>query len=366
MILKFNKCLIGSRINFVLRGESFTFENKKIPNMRKIELVPLALILLLTACVETGRKQNPETSAVPTNGLQLLTEPNPEWQFENLRLYPVIADETTVRANQDLASWKTLAEGMETPGFRITELKQFGRTQERTFNALTVQNKGRDTIFMMSGDVVTGGNQDRVIAYDDIIPPGTIKNIEVFCVEKGRWQFKDTTATESERAVYAFCGYYHVASPEVRHAVQRTGNQHEVWSAVARVTSANNAGSGTDAYTALDTENEFKTRRDAYLRFFAGKLTNLPNVVGMVAVCNGKVAGVDIFGHPALFSRQYESLLHGYATEAVTSPSTTALSEAEARFRFQAVARLADPDTRSNAEAGKYMRQENWIHLFLK
>jgi len=334
--------------------------------MRKIKILTFACLLLLAACVENVRKQNSDTAAISTNGLQLLTDHSPEWQFENLQIYPVIADEATIRANQRLDSYKTLAEGMETPGFRITEIKQFGRTQERTFNALTVQNKGRDTIFMMSGDVITGGNQDRVIAYDDVIPPGTIKNIEVFCVEKGRWQYTDTTARESEKAVYAFSGYYNVASPEVRHAVQRTGNQQEVWSAVARVTTANKAESGTNTYTALEHENEFKTKRDAYLRFFAGKLTNEPNVVGMVVVCNGKVLGVDIFGHPSLFSRQYDSLLHGYATEAVTSQTISPSSETEIRRQFLSVALLAGPDAKSNDQAGKCARQGAWIHLFLK
>lgn len=334
--------------------------------MTKFVFASALFALLLSACVDTGNKQSQHNALGSVNGLQLVTEANPEWQFENLRLYPIIADESTIAANSDQQFLKTLAEGMETPGFRITELKQFGRTEEHTFNALTVQNKSKDTIFMMSGDVVTGGNQDRVIAHDDIVMPGTIKNIEVFCVEKGRWQFTDSTASESEKAAIAFSGYYNVASPEVRKAVQRTGNQQEVWSAVAKVTSANNATSGTYAYAALETKNEFKDKRDACLRFFAGKLIDQPNVVGMVAVCNGAIIGVDVFGHPSLFQRQYESLIHGYATEAVTTGNELKASEKTVQKQFDIVAGLTQAGTTSNESAGKLASNEKWIHLFSK
>ena len=330
--------------------------------MKKIFLPLLLIALFFAAC----QNEHPVTSTAAKNGLQLLAQNTPEWQYENLRIYPIVADASLLENQAEVQKLKTLAEGMKTPGFRITELKQFGRTREHSVNALTVQNKSQDAIFLMSGDVVTGGNQDRVIAQDQVVMPGTVKNIEVFCVEKGRWQYTDPTATENEKNIYAFKGYYNVASPKVRQAVQRTGNQQEVWNAVAKVTSANSAESGTHTYAALETANEAKAKRDAYLRYFDGKISSLPNMVGMVVVCGDRVLGVDIFGHSDLFRRQYDALLHGYVAEAATEICTSKLADDEVEKIFGQVAQLAKPGATSDDEAGKFAVSEGWVHLFRK
>lgn len=327
--------------------------------MKKI-LSLLALAALFAACV------NDAPSVSNPTGLALLAEPNAEWQYENLRIYPIVANASVADNHAAVQRLKTLSEGIKIPGFRITELKQFGRSLEHSVSALTVQNKSTETIFLMSGDVVTGGNQDRVIAQDQVVAPGTVKNIEVFCVEKGRWHYDDPTATQNEKNIYAFKGYYNVASPQVRRAVQRTGNQQEVWDAVAKVTSANNAESGTHAYAALETANEAKAKRDAYLRYFAGKPAAQPDMVGMVVVCGDRVLGVDIFGHPDLFRRQYDALLHGYVAEAATETCTSKLADNEAEKAFAHVARLAQPGATSDEEAGKFATGEEWVHLFRK
>ncbi len=322
--------------------------------------------LLLWSCADSDTGQVQKSTPLSLAGLELQASENPEWAYENLRLYPVCADEKVLNAAASLPALASLAEGMNTSGFRITERKQFGREQNAWYNALTVQNKSNKTIFLMSGDVVTGGNQDRVIAYDDAIPPGTIKNIDVFCVEAGRSSYYDPEAPEAEKQIAAFRGYYNVASPRVRKAVHQ-GNQQGVWKAVDKVTEANDAASATKTYAALETENSHKARREAYLNFFEGKMDALPNAVGVVAVCNGKVIGVDIFSQPALFRSQYKALLHGYTAEAVVagndvqSPDDKAVEQA-----FRQVARLAQSNSAAEGIAGKFSIDGAWVHLFLK
>lgn len=321
-----------------------------------------ACFLLFTACNEDRALVNTASKT----GLQLLTEANPAWQYENLRLYPIVADVALIDAQQSLARLKTLAEGIKTPGFRITEQKQFGRSDDRTYNLLTVQNKSQDTVYILSGDVVTGGKQDRVIAQDQIVMPGTVRNMDVFCVEQGRWAPNDTTSSPSKQKLYAFSGYYSVASPKVRQAVQRTGSQQQVWAAVAQVTEANGASSKTSTYAALENANDQKNRRDAYLRFFEGKLDGQSQVVGMVAVCGDQILGVDIFGHPELFRREYSSLLHGYVAEAAMAKCETQANDHAVKTAYARVAALADPKVAAHEEAGKFALGTQWVHLFSK
>jgi hypothetical protein len=334
--------------------------------MKKIALFVGLTAMLLWSCTETGTESSTihQSNTLSVADLQVQLNANPEWQFENLRLYPVCADLEKLQANTNLPQLTSLAEGMNTSGFRITERKQFGRARDTWYNALTVQNKSDKTVFLMSGDVVTGGNQDRVIAYDDVIPPGTVKNIDVFCVEAGRSSYYDPGAPESEKQIAAFRGYYNVASPQVRRAVH-LGNQQGVWNAVDEVTTANDAKSVTKTYAALETESAQKNKREAYLNFFEGKFTDLPNAVGVVAVCNGKVIGVDIFRQPELFREQFKALVHGYTAEAVVAENNTPANAPAVEKAFKQVARLATSNATDDT-AGKFHFGEAWVHLFLK
>lgn len=329
-------------------------------------IIPFFLLLLTMATFSACQQDQPFSaiSKPADHGLTLLTSANPGWRYQNLRVYPIIAHDEGVGSQQNVKNLTPLVAAMTMPGFRITEQKQFGRTERQWYNGLTVQNKTQDTVYLMSGDVVTGGNQDRVLAHDDVILPASVKNVEVFCVEKGRSNYYDESAPAAEKEVAAFKGYFSVASPRVRQAVQRTGNQSEVWAAVDQVTAANNAGSETHTYAGLATENDKKAIRDAYLRHFAGQFTDLPNMVGMVVVCGDKVLGVDIFGHPDLFKREYAALLQGYVAE--VGDGDIRDSDAAAQHAFNKVVPLAAPTATETKEVGKFSRSGTWVHLYSK
>lgn len=331
--------------------------------MKQLLAIAVCALWALASCTND---QPSSTAQHTTSPLSLVTDQNPNWQHENLRLYPVLASEPTVAANAALSPLKTLAEGMNTPGFRILERKQFGRGDDNWYHGVTVQNKTQDTVLLLSGDVVKGGNQDRVIAHHEVILPMTVRNIEVFCVEAGRSTYYDPSASAAEKQVAAFKGYYNVASPQVRRAIQNTGNQQEVWNAVANVTKANNAESSTKAYTALDNDGAGKARRDAYLTQLASPFADQPNVVGVVAVCGSQVLGVDIFGNPDLFRKQYPALLHGYVAEAAVAPNTQPIGADQLQAAYEKVAKMAAPHAKSNEEAGKFAWSGTWVHLFGK
>jgi hypothetical protein len=56
-------------------------------------------------------------------------------------------------------------------------------------NELVIENVSDDEVFIQSGDIVKGGQQDRLIASDLIVPPHSGKlTVMCFCVEQGRWQ----------------------------------------------------------------------------------------------------------------------------------------------------------------------------------
>lgn len=281
------------------------------------------MILFFASCA--NEKNEIDTPTIESNFEIDLTE-NEELNFEKLRVYPIIASEEHIVEHAQLANFKNLKEAMDIQGFRITEKKPYGRFDDAgAINSLTVQNKSQDTVYLMAGDVVKGGNQDRVLAQDMVLPPRTLASIEVFCVEQNRWHYRDageqeeTEKQKKDRKVFAFSGYYNVVSNNIRRTVKYEKNQNSVWAAVGDLTMNNKASSTTGTYTALEESKDYTIERNRYLAFFEDKMDNVDNVIGMVVVSGNKVLGTDIFNHPNLFKKQYKVLLHSYVTDAVTN-----------------------------------------------
>src|ERR1700754_1889706 len=66
---------------------------------------------------------------------------------------------------------------------RTVEVRETGNG-----NPLEIENLGNDEVFIQSGDIVKGGQQDRTLMVRLVLPPkpGRLA-IDAFCVEQGRW-----------------------------------------------------------------------------------------------------------------------------------------------------------------------------------
>src|SRR5262245_62178636 len=97
-------------------------------------------------------------------------------------------------------------------------------------NRLTIQNRSNQDVFVQAGDIVKGGQQDRVLALDLIVPPksGRIP-IDAFCVEQGRW------SRRGNEAVTAFSASDNgLASKDLKIAANARNSQSEVWANVSK------------------------------------------------------------------------------------------------------------------------------------
>lgn len=191
-------------------------------------------------------------------------------------------------------------------------------------NRLFIQNTGKDTVFIMAGEVVKGGKQDRVIAQDMMVPPQREPmDLSVYCVEHGRWSY----GGNADGAV-AFHGYANVSNTSVRKAAIVDKNQSQVWDKVEEVTVANHAESETQTLNALEKNADYQEELQSYENRFADLPTAAPSVIGVVAVTGDRVIGCDMFATPALFRNAYPDLLKSYASEAITSGATVIISNA--------------------------------------
>lgn len=262
--------------------------------------------------------------------------------FQHLQLFAVRRNVTSTIAHD--ANYKSLKEALESKTVVVSESggavpnnsrdrlnnspltdnvvmeeNQIGGGER--VNTLQVENLSNDTVFLMAGELVKGGKQDRVIAKDMLLPPKSGKrDLPVFCVEHGRWTY------HADGAAADFASYSNVVSNTVRDAVVNEKDQGRVWSEVANVTAANDAGTATSTYNALEASGEFQKKSQPYHDFFKDKFKNNTDIVGIIAMSGDTLIGADVFYNPAMFDKQINGLLHAYITDVVTKPVSTTAS----------------------------------------
>lgn len=239
---------------------------------------------------------------------------------KNLRLYPIIANKTFEEEHKDIGKFTMLKEAIEDKKIKITETG--AATDESntlndehvsgTVNTLIAENTSADTLFLMAGEVVKGGKQDRVIGQDVVLIPGEKKDLSAFCVEKSRWETK-----ENNKGV--FNGYFNVSSMDIRKSVTEEKNQQSVWDKVDVHTSKNNATSSTKAYTNLENSLDYQKEAKTYIEKFESIFDNEPKVIGVIAVSGDKIIGSDMFATHDIFLKSYKNLIHSYVNYAITN-----------------------------------------------
>ena len=274
--------------------------------------------------------------------------------FRNLTVFPVF-DSSSGRGD----AYATLDEGLKAGKVKVKESSDGG-----SVNTLYVTNSGRKPLYLMAGEVVLGGQQDRTLAQDTIVAPGkTNVPITVFCVEHGRWsgraEFDHSAPTVAAldirasamngefNAVKAHVAARSAGSPgaainnqaapalEGRQAYRSNRNvnsngaafagdevakaQQKVWDGVAeknrKFKIQNQTGTYRDALTMKSGDAQKSV--PAYVKALSGRLGSDPHLVGVVAAVNGNIIAADIFSEPALFRKLWPKLLRSYAADAV-------------------------------------------------
>jgi hypothetical protein len=300
----------------------------------------------------------------------------------NLAVYMVEGD-----YSNDTSHFLTLDEGLTMREVEVTEISvsdgftyrlpppsDDGVWRERPFepprvhslvNQVHIANLSRRPLLVISGEVVVGGKQDRVIAHDRILAPESGADVEVFCVEPHRWE-------GSSRFRVAPV----IAQPSLRSRVLEGATQSEVWDSVrvaqdafahdSAVTSPQPAEaprwSGTSSYAGALHDPFVDGRIDQIVRSLSAQYQRLrsriphPRIQGVVVALNGEPVWSDNFASPELFDRYWPKLARSYAAEALTSHVTNA--QGKTPLSMQAVMRfltdISGQVVRNEGEPGLY------------
>lgn len=249
--------------------------------------------------------------------------------FKNLRIYPVRAKDNLIQQSNEYGKFVSLEQALQHDKIVIAEKSMNGQSSDEV-NKLFAENISQDTIILLAGEIVKGGKQDRTLASDVVLPPGKGKiDLDVFCVEQGRWTEKDQNRVANQpmeekkfKQTTAF------VKPSVRKNATVAKEQTKVWQEVDKTNSKANNNSNTSAYTAFDENREHLSKEKEYLNFFKREMPNDNRIIGTLAVSGNKVIGCDIFATRQMFLDAWPKLLSSFINEAMYDGSAVTLPAA--------------------------------------
>jgi hypothetical protein len=196
--------------------------------------------------------------------------------------------------------------------------------ETQNVNQLSIENLSGEEILVQAGDIVKGGQQDRILAFDLIIPAKTGKEpvkvaIASFCCEAGRW-----TRRGNEEVARFTTAAALAPTNDLKIAVRKDMAQRAVWANVEKLQTGVGQGLGksvkapaseTSLQLSLE-DKDLQKVRDAYFDTLKAVADGKDDAIGYVAVINGKVNNADVYVSGAMFRKVWPGLLKASAVEA--------------------------------------------------
>jgi hypothetical protein len=211
-------------------------------------------------------------------------------------------------------NYLTLAEALEQKKAVVHETQNV--------NEVSVENLSGDSdVYIEAGDIIKGGQQDRVVGTDMIITAKSGKvSIPCFCVEASRWRQRGSESVDKFDASPG-----KAAGKEIQLAAAYSKDQQKVWKKVAEAQmklgqNLNKSVQSAASPTSLQLTQEDKDLL-ATVERYVKEMEKLPEgkkeVIGYAVAINGKVEGADVYGSAELFAKLWPRLLRADAIEAV-------------------------------------------------
>ena len=352
-------------------------------------LTPLVLCAFSIACslfINLGEAKSGhpvQTSTIPAVASNVAGPVRPEWRLgsphkhNNLTVFPVLADAPTTGSDHI-----TLDEGLRSGKVIITELGADGRSRrinrrrindDAEVNRLSLTNKTGKPLLLLAGEMIVGGQQDRIVGHDCLIEASnTPVPLDVFCVEHGRWSGGSSfghgvgPGDGSGGSGFNLGGgdpapaIAQMALPTIRQKAQASKSQGEVWNAVEETVTVTATETQTGNLTSVYKNKRVNTKLGGYQRALKGRLSG-GNIVGVVVAVGDKIISADVFANHSLFRAYWPKMLKSFALEAVgtTSDRSKQASKTEAEAFL---ARVQGDSTESRDAAYRLAENQSSAH----
>ena len=219
------------------------------------------------------------------------------WTYKNLQLIPLrfkgVGDGVNLHNKKDEPAL-SLAQAVAT---KKAKIKEINYNMGADVNVLQITNKSKQNIVVNSGELVAGGKQDRIISATKIIAPGQTDYLDVFCIEKKRWDGENTVFANKGRA-----------NIELRKVMDRKGLQQDVWKEIDRQYGQEEKKSDTWSYLKL--YPDALQGDTGYIKFFTDKYRQSDSAyAGFLCITGNNVIICEVFNNPELTNLSFNGML---------------------------------------------------------
>ncbi len=224
-------------------------------------------------------------------------------EYKNLKIFPLIANKTL-----SIQNYVTLDQASDQKWIQIKEVGA------GNVNSVQIKNNGTSMVFILTGEMISGAKQDRMLKEDVLLPPksGWIE-VPVYCVEHGRW-----TSVSGE-----FKSEKLLVPNAVRQAAKLSESQSEVWDEIASSQDKLGIASETRTVRANYEDAKLQKKIDEY----TGKFDKLPSLskstIGVVVSTGDQIICFDLFANNSLLSKYWKKLLKSYAMDGISGTKST-------------------------------------------
>lgn len=267
-------------------------------------------------------------------------------EFNNLRIIPIRPRQGFGHSTSGIMSLnKALEKGLVTVSER-------GTASTENVHYLRIRNHSDQTLFISSGEIFSGGRQDRMVTRDSLmVPDGRDQYISVMCVEEDRW-------SEKERKF----GYENFANPALRKVLDLDKNQVLIWQEISRQLDSNKIKNKSQAYLSRITNKKMEPIQNAYFQFFHNRFKSTDSsIVGIVCLSGDKVIGSDIFAGRELFYDMLDPLLIGYSDQVTYMGKPVTITREEEKQYMDKLLRDEISQEAFLKENGKIFRQNGEV-----
>lgn len=218
----------------------------------------------------------------------------------------------------------TLDDALQQQLLEVTEVNEGGQVP-----TIKITNKSARMVFVMAGEELVGGKQNRVLNASMMVPAKGQMPVPVTCVERGRWGYRSKRFSSGSTSSYGHLRSMisSQVSASYRTSGKPTTDQGAVWREVDRKMAKMGTSSSSDALH--DMFRQYAQKLEQMVANFS-----LPDDCnGAAFAINGKLAGADLFDKPATLKKLWSKLVKSYAADAFEEPEQKSPPLEAARVR---------------------------------
>jgi hypothetical protein len=269
------------------------------------------------------------------------------WTYKNLQVVPI-----RFKAARGVSGKSPTIGLQEALLMKKVQIKELPDKVGSYKGGVMITNKSKKSILIHSGDMITGGKQDRILPKTMVIAPGEKKEVlTVFCIEKDRWD-------EKPRPFF----YGGSGDWEIRKIIDTKKSQAAVWKEIERQYSLAEQSSKTWSYYQLHSDT---AKKNEYAKYFRERYDESDKgFAGFLFITGQEIMAVELFSKQDYTEASFDAMLGSYINSLSNESSPPMVPQPRQKRFLDNVLASKDSQGRLIRSQGAQHKYENvTIHM---